>query len=62
MSSHADDNDDADDDANVIPIYDQKIFNFCGRIKMIKNCMTFRIKSTEQIISHILECPDLISH
>ena len=26
--------DDDDDDANVIPVYDQNIFNFCGRIKM----------------------------
>ena len=34
MSSDDDDDDDKHN-ANVIPIYDQKIFNFCGRIKMM---------------------------
>ena len=28
---------DDDDDANVMPIYDQKIFNYCGRIKNNSN-------------------------
>ena len=35
--------DDDDDDANVIPIYDQKIFNFWGRIKRTEAFkLTFR--------------------
>ena len=29
--------DEDDNDANVIPIYDQKIFNYCGRIKISQN-------------------------
>ena len=36
--------DENDEDANVIPIYDQKIFNFCGRIKI--HVLTFLLFQT----------------
>ena len=42
-----DDNDDDNDDANEISIYDQKIFNFCGRIKSCKIFLKLQIQGQQ---------------
>ena len=46
---------DEDDDANVIQMYNQKVFNFCGGIKMISNQISNGVCNNNYSTTHFNE-------